>query len=88
MEEPGRPPSDQSDHSSAASSSSSSASSAVPPDMVAVSQAEVKAHRFSVLYLGNIPVEEGQLVPGECVRVVHSAIKSANTAGNTKVHIH
>ena len=42
---------------------------------------EVKGHKFPARYLGYHPVEESDLVPGECVKVVHDSIKKINTAG-------
>ena len=56
------------------SANSSSVSSALSP-------VEVKGHKFPTRYLGYHPVEESDLVPGECVKVVHNSIKKINTAG-------
>ena len=73
-----QPLSDQSDHSVCSSSG-------LIPNAAACSQSEVKGQRFSVRYLGSHPVEEGELVPGECVKVVHASIRKTNSAGNVKV---
>ena len=79
MEESGHPLSDQSDHSTVSST---------VPNIAAHSQSEVKGHKFSARYLGNHPVDESELVPGECVKVVHNSIRKTNSAGKVKVYIH
>jgi amyloid beta (A4) precursor protein-binding family B protein 2 (Fe65-like) len=74
LEDSGHQLSDQSDH---------SAHSSVP-NVAAHTQSEVKGQRFSARYLGSHPVEESELVPGECVKVVHQSIRRTNASGSTK----
>jgi hypothetical protein len=78
LDDSSQPLSDQSDHSVCSSSST-------VPNTAACSQSEVKGQRFSTRYLGNHPVEETELVPGECVKVVHASIRKTNPSGNVKV---
>ena len=52
-----------------------------------------KAHTFSARYLGFLPVAESELVPGQCVKVVHACIKTMAAAHgeqssvSEKVHV-
>ena len=71
-----QPLSDQSDY-------SASSSTNVTPSMHP--KPEVKVQKFSACYFGNHPVEEGELVPGECVKVVHRSIRKTHSTANIKV---
>jgi amyloid beta (A4) precursor protein-binding family B protein 2 (Fe65-like) len=72
VEDSRRPLSDQSDHSANSSSSAPNTTH---------SQSEIK---FPVRYLGSRPVEESELVRGECVKVVHKSIAETYSSGQAK----
>ena len=74
VDDSSQPLSDQSDH--------STVSSTTP---TAHLKSEVGGHKFSVRYLGSHPVDENDLVPGQCVKVVHHSIRKTRAAGNMKV---
>jgi len=46
-----------------------------PPPGPPAEKLKTKALTFSARYLGSYPVAESELVPGQCVKVVHSCVK-------------
>ena len=43
-------------------------------DLGAASSATPKCQKFTARYINSLPVQESDLVPGECVKVVHACI--------------